>query len=456
MGLNLVDPAFVTTPTDALWNGAGAYPSLDLPFARTKSLVDATTGAELVTFSRTSDATFVASNGLIQTASAGSPRFDHNPVTGESLGLLVEESRTNLLLQSEAFDSASWLPTATHAGITANDAVAPTGQATADLFTCLTTDDVARRLTSTPAISVSNATVYTASLYVKAKNWTFMGIAINANTTNFNNSAGSCLFNLSTGAFTQVSAGVSATNAVNMGGGWWRVSVTATTVTTTATLVLTLHDANESLAASTVGVIGDGVYVWGAQLEVGSFPTSYIPTTTAAATRAADVASISGSNFSSWYNQAEGTVFAQFATIFAGGADAPVANPGLFAINNSGGSGFRGRASRLVISNAASIRWGSRVSLTTNELSAQIHNSHITRGQSYAVSFAYGNAFLAGSVNGTIAEIADSNYSSLPAADQLLIGAQTLGGTPTPLNGHIRRLTYWPQALPSRLQAITQ
>jgi hypothetical protein len=62
-----------------------------------------------------------------------------------------------------------------------------------------------------------------------------------------------------------------------------------------------------------VGNGTSGIYIWGAQVEAGAFPTSYIPTTGATATRAADVASMTGTNFSSWYNVNQGTTF--FATL---------------------------------------------------------------------------------------------------------------------------------------------
>ena len=62
-----------------------------------------------------------------------------------------------------------------------------------------------------------------------------------------------------------------------------------------------------------------GIYLWGAQLEEGAFPSSYIPTTTAAATRSADVASITGTAFSGWYRQDEGTFYGE-ATGLSGGA----------------------------------------------------------------------------------------------------------------------------------------
>lgn len=98
MSLALASRRAALTPPwvrNELWRRARAVPSLDLRFAENRSLVDATTGLDLVTFTRTHEGRFVGSNGLIQVAPANTPRFDHNPITGESLGLLVEEQRTN-------------------------------------------------------------------------------------------------------------------------------------------------------------------------------------------------------------------------------------------------------------------------------------------------------------------------------------------------------------------------
>jgi hypothetical protein len=99
-------------------------PTLDLNFAATKRL------DPRIAFTRTSTGTFVGSNGLIQTAVSGAPRFDHNPTTGESLGLLVEEARTNHNTYSEQFDNAAWVKT--RSSITSNTIVAPDGTLTGD------------------------------------------------------------------------------------------------------------------------------------------------------------------------------------------------------------------------------------------------------------------------------------------------------------------------------------
>jgi hypothetical protein len=247
---------------------------------------------------------------VLQTASANVARFDHNPLTFESLGLLVEEQRTNLFTYSEDFSNAAWLPTATASQVTSNEIIAPNGTLTGDLFSCLSTSDVSRRLVNTPALSVSNATTYTASVYVKARNWTYIGVAINANTINYNNTAGYCTVNLDTGAISNVSSLI-ATSSTNVGNGWWRIAITGTTVTTTATLSISLLDSDEIAPSSAVGVVGNGVFLWGAQLEAGAFPTSYISTSASQVTRSADSASMTGANFSEWYRQDEGTLYAE-------------------------------------------------------------------------------------------------------------------------------------------------
>lgn len=90
----------VTHPRDDIWN-IGGVPSLDLNFTKNKSLIDSVSGNNLINFTRNSPATYVGEDGLIKTAAVNEPRFDHDPVTGESLGLLVEEQRTNLFTNSD-------------------------------------------------------------------------------------------------------------------------------------------------------------------------------------------------------------------------------------------------------------------------------------------------------------------------------------------------------------------
>jgi hypothetical protein len=216
------------------------------------------------------------------------PRFDHNPTTGESLGLLVEESRTNLLLQSNQFDT-TW--TNTNSSETAAAGTAPDGTNTAwELKDTADAVSTAHSLVQSPSTSFTSGVAYTFSCWMKAGTLTEGGLAFpsSAFTTAIN-----CRINLSTGAVISSSATVSA-STVPYANGWYRVIATAT-ATATATGAVNIRPGNGAL--SYIGTGTGTILVWGAQIEAGAFATSYIPTTTAAVTRAADVASITGSNF---------------------------------------------------------------------------------------------------------------------------------------------------------------
>jgi hypothetical protein len=180
-------------------------------------------------------------------------------------------------------------------------------------------------------------------------------------------------------------------------------------------------------------------YAWGAQLEAGAFPTSYIPTTTAAATRNADVASITGSAFSSWYRQDEGTMFA-FSSSYgatnssrriAFASDGTTANRFGLLYNNSNNP-------QIVVASAGTLTAIPSVALT---------------GATYAIAAAYKLDDYAISAAGS-APSTDTSGALPVSINQLSIGNQLNGEF---LNGTIKRLTYWPQRLPnSTLQAITQ
>jgi hypothetical protein len=323
--------------SNLIYSQAG-MPSLDLRFAETKSLNDFISSTNLITFTRASNATFVDSNGLIQTATTDVPRFDHNPATGESLGLLIEEERVNLLLNSETL--------------------------------------------ATQTVTVTAA----------ARTLSFYG-------------TGSVVLS-------------GAHSATVNGTGAYPTRTTLTFTPTAGSLTLT--------------VTGTVQY---ANLEAGAFATSWIPTTGTTATRSADVASITGSNFSSWYRQDEGTVFIEN--------------------RRDRTTGF---PSRLEISDGTpDNRISSFYDAAVNSNTFRLTSSGVVQAQFFYGGDPLGqytkNAFalkLDDVVVVQNAGIRGSDDSTvIPTVNQIRLGAG--------MTGYFKRLTYWPQRLGnSTLQAITQ
>ena len=409
---------------DALWRRARAVPSLDLRFADNKSLVDATTGASLVTFTRASSGTFVGSDGVLQTAATDVPRFDHNPVTGESLGLLVEEQRTNLLLRSEEFET-TW--TTTRASVSSDLIASPSGTTTADKLVEDTT------ATSThfvqQSVSVTTGTAYAFSLFAKAGERNFVQLVLNAQFA----TVISAIFDLSTGAV-GITTGTPVTSAVLLSDGWWRLSITATANATGSTLAQ-VRVSNFSTTATYTGDGTSGIYIWGAQLEAGSFPTSYIPTTTAAVTRNADVASITGSAFSGWYRQDEGTVFSEGTLLTT------PALPGPVVVLRDPTAASRHQ----VLLNSAAI--------VANAVVQASFSAAYTAQTKSGFAYALNNAAFVSNLTALQTDTTCLMPSGIVAAT---IGKFDFGGGQSH-NGCIKRITYWPQRLAnSTLQQITQ
>jgi len=416
-----------------LWRTALAVPSLDLQFADNKSLADAVTGQSLVTFTRASSGTYVDSTGTLRTAAVNEPRFDHNPTTGESLGLLVEEQRTNLLLQSNGFD-ATWINSLTTE--TANAGTAPDGTNTAwELKDTVDATASLHLLSQTPASFVSGTT-YSYSIW--AKSGTLTHIALTFPSSAFASTL-TTRYSLQTGTAVAVAPGTTAT-VTAFPDGWYRVTTTATaTASASGTLNIRLAQ------AGTTSYQGDGtgtILIWGAQLEAGAFPTSYIPTTTATATRSADVASITGTNFSSWYRQDEGTVFASTSVL----AIAPATSlQTQYAIHDGSTD------NRLTIYKRANADTSTRLDIAAATVSSAFINAGTFGLNNLTASAIRANDFAVSS-NGLSAVVDTSG--NVPSVNQITLGSYV--SATGFVNGTIRRFTYFPQRLPnSTLQQIT-
>lgn len=396
---------------------------LDLRFAQLKTL------DSRVTFTRASSGTYVGADGLVKSASTNEARFDHNPTTGESLGLLVEEARTNLVLQSEDL-STSW--TNINTTETTNAATAPDGTTTADKLveTATTTEHSIRQDSTSQA-----AGTYTFSIFAKAAERTFLQFAATG-------VLGSFRANFNIGAGTLGSSDPELiTSIIPYGNGWYKCIVTRTT-TAAGTLRSQWNIVTSSTAARVESYAGDGtsgLLLWGAQLEAGAFPTSYIPTTTATVTRAADVASITGTNFSSWYNQTAGTSLIELREVDRTGSRTPRS----FSDGTTSNRIDAFFTSSLTVSTRLLVSGSAYNPGNLTLLAAGTVNKHV-------ISMATGSAISV--ANGTLST--ESTPPSLPVVNRLVIGADSVGGTP--FTGTIKRLTYWPVRLANpTLQSIT-
>jgi len=176
-------------------------------------------------------------------------------------GYLAEGARTNLCLQSQIFDNASWAPSGSV--VTANQGAAPDGTTTADLW------DGAGFFEQ--AIGVSNATTYTTSMYIKQGTGTTITIQSRSAVPTVYSSVGITF----TAGVPAITSSTGTTTLTTVGNGWYRISCSAASQDTTSSYRVRN---------------GNGTFLlWGAQVELGSFASSYIPTTTVAVTRNADV-----------------------------------------------------------------------------------------------------------------------------------------------------------------------
>ena len=281
-------------------------PSLKLDFANARAL------DPRITFTRASTGTYVGRDGLIKTAGEDEARFDHDPTTGESLGLLIEESRTNLLPESE--DLTSGLITKL-AITTSNDTsvIAPDG--TAGATRVIQNNTTAQHLIGDTASGLTLGGNYALSCFVKAGTTDLVWFSVNSylnwvNDWNF-------FINLTTGNVYWGSGNISNANlkVEEYPNGWWKLSMVAQQEPAgggAGGLWLGHADPNGTQSTNFTGDGSTYFYAWGFQMEAGSFPTSYIPTSGSTVTRAADIAKITGTNFTDFYNQTESTIFVHY------------------------------------------------------------------------------------------------------------------------------------------------
>jgi hypothetical protein len=237
-----------------------------------------------------------------------SPRFDYNPATLSPRGLLIEGAKDNICIQSENF--GTWLKAQAADVVTANAELSPDGQQNAYKISPSSVSGAHGIYRST---TVSVSTTYTQSVYVKAAelNWVYL--------TEANTLTATAYFNLATGTVgSVVGTGSPAAYMQDAGNGWWRCVFMFTTTGSQTTANIQLRPTTgDNVFTGYVGNGVDGIYAWGAQAEEYTL-SSYIPTDASQRSRVADSCSMTGTNFSSWFNSSEGTFTIFFETIYAG------------------------------------------------------------------------------------------------------------------------------------------
>lgn len=380
--------------------------------------------SELINFSRTTTGRYTNAAGLLVEAAIDAPRFDHDSVTLRPKGLLLEPARQNAFTFSQDFSNAAWVKNRTTATV---GQIAPDGTATA--YTLTINDASASAYLFRQNVAWTAGNIYSVSLYAKAGNQPFvylsyLGAAFGGtNQVNFDLTGN--------GSFVITGAGSAGTTAriEKLANGWFRLSMSATCTVS--------QPAANWIVFSQPVVLGGSYIAWGAQFEIGQGATSYIPTTTVAVTRAADIAFVDPA---AWLREGEGTLYTEAISY--------------------GGQRFKASLGTTAASGSRAANWES----TAGVLAAQVVAPDLST--SFAASIttigvgvlskqavAWRQNDFQGAANGLISFVDTSGEP--PLAQRLSLGAR--GISTDLLNGHLRRVKYFPYRLSGdELRALTQ
>lgn len=383
--------------------------------------MDSKSFGELITFSRASVARYFNSAGLMVQAGANEPRFEYSPDTLLPLGLKMEPARTNTLTYSQDFSNAAWVKTRSTIEVSGS---APDGSATACKL--IVNNATGSSYLYRAGIAWTAGNSYSFSVFAKADSQSFLyltfpqaafGVAQQVN------------FQLSgDGAFV-IAAGTGLASIQKLPGGWYRCSMTVTATTTAA--------AANWIAIQQPVVLNNSIFIWGAQLEVGAWHSSYIPTTAAVAARAADLAYLS--SLTPWYSFAEGTLYSE---VISNAGQAFHATLGT-AVGLSGRIGNWMSSARLA---------GAQVYDDSLVVSFGASFAAINPGAVAKQALAFKPDDFQAAYNGVLS--AQDNTGNLPTPTRLSLGSR--GASSDSMSGYIRNVKFFPYRLSGpELQAIT-
>jgi hypothetical protein len=268
-------------------------------------------------------------------------------------------------------------------------------------------------------VTTSTAATHSFSVYAKAGGYNFILLRIGSNGGYVDLSNGSVV--------SGVTAGYTLT-ATPAGNGWYRVVLTGAAALNDTVRI----NVCQTAASDFTGNGTSGIYIYGAQLEAGSFATSYIPTVASTVTRSADVALMQGANFSSWYNQNEGTFTTQSDQYSITSPN----NQWIFAATDGTSNNYIGS-----LTNPSSYR---ALVVAGGATQASIINGTVSTNTPFKSALAYKTNDFAATSGG--AAVGTDTSGSVPALSALSIGAINSANY---LNGHIRSIGYYNTRLPN-------
>ena len=393
------------------------------------------TFSEIITFTRASTGSYFDSAGTLQSAAINSPRLDYNPSTLAAQGLLIEEQRTNSIRNNTMVGAVAgtpgtlptnWITLGAGIGTLTQQIVgtgASNGIAYIDIRISGTTSTISFGISfeSNTQISAASGQNWTSSIYLAR---------IGGSTSNLTVSQRVLERNIAGGGVANTTTNITS----GLGTSLSRFFVTRTLTDATTAFVTT-----DALLEFSSGVAIDITLRIGLpQLEQGAFATSVIPTTTAAVTRSADVASVN--TMSPWYNATEGTLYAEVGYQQNNPTAAQMAASFNSTANNRWTAAFTQTSGQGIMLRNTS---GAGL-LQTSTANAAI----VGATNKIALAISTGASIV---LNGGTAAT-NASYAA-PTVTQLQLGNQLAGGY---LNGYLRRITYYPRRLTdAELQIIT-
>jgi hypothetical protein len=362
-------------------------------------------------------ATAVNSSGYIAAVNANLPRFDYNPTAPITCkGLLIEESRANLFLQSEALTSP-WVIDG-GGSLNATPTAAPDNANTAKKLQENTANTYFRAYQE---VTLTNGAVYTASVFAKpsGRDWLFLY---------FSGGTATAYVNIATKTVgtTTGSPTITFTDYAN---GFVRVTMVFTNTSVGGQNVqVWLGQSNGVRTYQGDG--SSGMYIWGFQIELGAFATSYIPTTTTSLTRNADVVDMTGTNFSDWYNATEGSIYAEYTPFTVSGA-----TRGVFSINDGSANNYadwRPNGGDFVVTSGGAGQ-------------ADMYPGGITVNTVGKGVLALKANSMACAING--GAVSSDNTALMPVSPNKLNIGRLNNNAALSICGWMRKISYWPQRL---------